>query len=262
MALYFEETGNRKASTIVFLHGGGISGWMWRKQLEYFKDYHCIIPDLPEHGKSVDAGPLSISDCAKRIADLIEDEANRKKAHVIGHSLGGKVLVELLSIRPEVVDRAVVASALFRPVSLMKLIHKPFIYKLTIWLLKYRSLLSWTVKAFEFPDKIYTENCINEFQKLTAERIYKIYDQLYQYLKLPEGLAKISVPTLVVAGEKELKAMRQSVIDLVNIIPNSKGILMRGGKHTYPWAKYKCFNEVIRLWLNNEMIPNDLVRAI
>ena len=46
MPLYFEERGDKAATTIVFVHGGGTSGWMWGKQLEYFKDYHCLVPDL------------------------------------------------------------------------------------------------------------------------------------------------------------------------------------------------------------------------
>jgi len=49
--LYFKETSKNNDRTIVFMHGGGISGRMWNKQLEAFNDYHCIVPDLPEHGK-------------------------------------------------------------------------------------------------------------------------------------------------------------------------------------------------------------------
>jgi pimeloyl-ACP methyl ester carboxylesterase len=81
--MYYKETGNIKMPTIVFVHGGGVSGWMWRRQLEHFGDYHCLVPDLPEHGNSINEGPLSIEDCANRIADLIESRANSHKAHVV-----------------------------------------------------------------------------------------------------------------------------------------------------------------------------------
>lgn len=101
MTMYFEESGNKTASTIMFIHGGGLSSLMWKKQLEYFKDYHCIAPDLPEHGKTNNAGQISIRDSAYQIAELIEKQANGRKAHLVGHSLGAKVIVELLSIRPE-----------------------------------------------------------------------------------------------------------------------------------------------------------------
>ena len=38
----------------MFIHGGGISGWMWHKQVERFSDYHCIAPDSPEYGKNIE----------------------------------------------------------------------------------------------------------------------------------------------------------------------------------------------------------------
>ena len=90
VSLYVQETGNNESPSIVFLHGGGMSGWMWRRTIEQFSDYHCMVSDLPEHVFSQDAGPLLLSDCAKRIAEIIESKANNRRAHLVGHSLGGK----------------------------------------------------------------------------------------------------------------------------------------------------------------------------
>ena len=42
--LYFESTGNKDTPAIVFLHGGGAAGWMWRKQVQSLSDrYHCLV---------------------------------------------------------------------------------------------------------------------------------------------------------------------------------------------------------------------------
>ncbi|HEX3043706.1 MAG TPA: alpha/beta hydrolase [Bacillota bacterium] len=256
MSIYYEETGSKDKPSIVFLHGGGISGWMWQKQVEYFRDYHCIVPDLPEHRNSINEGPLSLSDCAVRIAELIEKKANNGRAHIVGHSLGGKIVVELLSRRPDLVDHAIVASALFRSIPLFKLIHRPSVYKLTAAMMKNESMLAFTVKQFKAPDKYYADNLIEDFRKLTADSLYRIYDQLYQYQKLPLGLADIKVPTLIVAGEKELGAMKQSVIDIVKELPNSKGILVKKADHTYPWAMYESFNNIIKSWISDRKMED------
>jgi pimeloyl-ACP methyl ester carboxylesterase len=101
MTLHYQETGDSKAPAIVFIHGAGLSGWMWRQQTAYFDDYHCVVPDLPGHRKSRFEGPFSIADSVNQIADLIEKVTHNKKAHVVGHSLGGKVLIELLAVRPD-----------------------------------------------------------------------------------------------------------------------------------------------------------------
>ncbi len=54
MSLYIHEAGAPDAPTVVFLHGLGLSGAMWQPQMERLMDFHCLAPDLPEHGKSTD----------------------------------------------------------------------------------------------------------------------------------------------------------------------------------------------------------------
>lgn len=254
MTMYFEETGNKSMPSIVFIHGGGISGWMWHKQVEHFNDFHCIVPDLPEHGKSINEGPLNLKDCADRISDLIENIANNRKAHVVGHSLGGKVVIELLSRRPDLVDHAIVASALFRPMFLLNLVHLPFIYKLSAAMMRNKAMLSFTAKQFKFYDKYSIDNCMADFGRLTSDSLHRLYDQLYQFRKIPFELQHVNVPTLIVAGEKEPKAMKQSVEDIMEALPQSKGIIIKGADHTYPWTAYDKFNDLIRAWINDKTI--------
>jgi pimeloyl-ACP methyl ester carboxylesterase len=256
MSIYFEEHGKKTSTTIVFVHGGGMSGWMWERQLENFKDYHCIVPDLPEHGRNQSGGKISIKNNAKQIAEMIEKHANGGNAYLVGHSLGAKVIVELLRLKPEVVKGAILASALFRPVPFMKLTHNRLIYKITTAMLKKTWIRSTLIKQYKFPNKIYFNNCIKEFKELSSETFYRIYDELYENINLPKELKGVNVPVLVIAGEKEFRAMRQSVVDLIKILPNSKGILIKNGLHTYPWAMYKNFNNIIEHWIQNRTIKD------
>ena len=114
MSLYVRESGPANAPTVVFLHGGGVSGWMWRPQVERLADYHCLVPDLPEHGRSSHVKPLTMPGCAEALISLIRERAHGGRAHVVGLSLGAQILVYLLATTPEVIDRAVVSSALVR----------------------------------------------------------------------------------------------------------------------------------------------------
>jgi glutaconate CoA-transferase subunit A len=131
--LHVLECGPAEAPSIVFLHGGGVGGWMWRPQLAALGgDYHCLVPDLPEHGQSRDEQPLSIFDAARRVAEIIKRRAHGGVAHVVGHSLGAQVAVALLGLAPSLVTRAFVSSALLRPLPLAGLIdvslklYRPF----------------------------------------------------------------------------------------------------------------------------------------
>ena len=35
-----------------FYSWGGVSGWMWDKQIKHFTNFHCLVPDLPAQGKT------------------------------------------------------------------------------------------------------------------------------------------------------------------------------------------------------------------
>src|SRR5690349_16174275 len=116
MTLFVHEVGPEGAPAVVFLHGGGVAGWIWRPQIAALSaDHRCLVPDLPEHGKSRAEGPFSIEDAAARVADLIRARTPSGRAHVVGLSLGAQIIVALLSLAPEVVDHALCTGTNVRP---------------------------------------------------------------------------------------------------------------------------------------------------
>ena len=110
MALYLRQAGPADAPCLVFLHGLWLSGSMWQPQLELLSDeYHCLAPDLPEHGRSTDIGLLTLDNTSRLVADLIREHTPSSRAHIVGLSLGGLVALGLLRDRPEVVDHVLVS---------------------------------------------------------------------------------------------------------------------------------------------------------
>ncbi len=137
MKLFYKEKGNLDAPLLVFLHGGGVSSWMWDKQVQYFSNhYHCNVPDLPDHGLSKEI-PFSIENSAAQAIDLIREKAQGKKVIITGFSLGAQVVIKLLSMSSDLVDYAVINSALVRPMSFAQFVIKPTV-KLTMSLAKKR----------------------------------------------------------------------------------------------------------------------------
>jgi pimeloyl-ACP methyl ester carboxylesterase len=257
--MHIHEIGAKNGPTIVFLHGGGMSGWIWKKQIEHFKDYHCLIPDLPGHGKSNE--PLiSLRDCAQQVAELIERNGHNKVI-VVGYSLGAKVAVELLNIKPDLVDYAVIVSAFYRPTRVMLWLHKPWVYKLTVWLVKYKKILELQAKLLQFKESSNQQNFIKDTQLLTATDLQKIYDMGYDP-KLSSSLTSLKTAVLVMAGAKEPKAMRQSVTDLVNVIPHAKGVLVRAVNHTFPWTEADLFNKIVRQWITDIPLQSDSIYEV
>ena len=74
MALYLREAGPVDAPCLVFLHGLWLSSVMWQPQIERLShDYHCLAPDLPEHGKSSEIGLLTLENTGRIVANLIRE---------------------------------------------------------------------------------------------------------------------------------------------------------------------------------------------
>src|SRR5512146_1169003 len=114
-SLAFQSSGEENEKTILFLHGGGVGGWTWDPVVARMQDFHCLVPDLPEHGRSMDVRPFTMELAANLAADLVRQQAHGGKAVVVGLSEGAQTVVQMLSSAPEVIERAVVSSALLLP---------------------------------------------------------------------------------------------------------------------------------------------------
>lgn len=237
MNLYFERSGTKDAHTIVFIHGGGMDRSIWEKSIDFFGDYNCIVIDLPEHGRSADIKPFSIEKSVELIADIIRNNSNSGKAHVIGHSLGGVILINLISKYPDLIDHAVVASGNLKQSFLYNIFTNSLICKFISYLNR----------------KIYKKEYV------TAEMLSRIYNEMIKNAKIPNELQGSKVQTLFIAGENEPSFLKKSNQELIHITHNSKGIIVSDAKHNYPWHEHGIFNKIAYDWLNDTPINNERV---
>jgi pimeloyl-ACP methyl ester carboxylesterase len=97
---------------LVLVHGLGGSATNWCELVPLLaRDRRVIVPDLPGHGGS-DALPAvaSLGAFADRVAAVAEHE-DAVPAPVVGHSLGGAVVLHLALRRPDAVTKLVLAAA-------------------------------------------------------------------------------------------------------------------------------------------------------
>ena len=94
---------------VLLLHGlfgqGSNLGSVSRALVSDFR-VHCL--DLPDHGRSPWLAEASLSTYARAVAEWM-DQHQLPAAHILGHSLGGKVAMELALTQPERVFKLVVA---------------------------------------------------------------------------------------------------------------------------------------------------------
>ena len=77
--LFVHESGDPAGPPIVFLHGGGLSGRMWQPQVDALREFHCLAPDLPEHGRSAAVTPFTLRSAAEALSISFDGFAEADK---------------------------------------------------------------------------------------------------------------------------------------------------------------------------------------
>lgn len=251
MTIYFEEFGSIEAPLLVFIHGGGVGGWMWEEQVKFFQDYHCLVPTLPEHGIQKGDIQFSIRESAKLLNDLIIEKAKGQKINVVGFSLGAQIVVEMLSLQPTLIDKAMINSALTRPITLPKSILGSTV-KLTYPLIKYKTFAKIQAKTLFIPphlfNRYYEESCA-----VTRDSLIRIMQENMNF-KIPEAFSKVKSKMLVTVGEKERGIMKKSAHDLVVCNENCHMIVWQDIGHGISFKEPSLFNVTLLKWLCDEEV--------
>lgn len=252
MTLYYQEHGNKNASLMVFLHGGGVSSWMWEKQIQHFTDYHCVLIDLPEQGLSKNSSIFSIKYSAKKVIELIEKLSGGKEVIVIGFSLGAQVAVQMLSIKPDLINYTIINSALVRPAFFIQKLIRPSI-RFTFPLIKNKRFSKFQAKAL-YLDKDYFDQYYQDSSQMKFETLVRILEENMSF-KIPDGFNKAQGKILVTVGEKENSLMKKSALDLILSNPNCTGAVLFDVGHGAPIATPDSFNRLADMWLEKGEVP-------
>ncbi len=252
--LYFKETGKTNRKTIIFLHGEGISGWMWDGQLEAFKDYHCIVPDLPGHGMSNMVEPFTVKSVSKMIIELVQTRAHDGNAHFVGMSLGAQVVLQIMATSPECVDHAFLSGILIRNKHQTQALIKLLDYTIKIYLPVKSTdfMVKANMRTYNLP-KILFSNFKQSSMVINPDSLRKILIENIIF-KPSASLDKVEIPTLIINGEKDYEIIMESQQNLIKILPNSEGAVALKYGHLWNLESPKLFNRVLRMWITDRAI--------
>jgi pimeloyl-ACP methyl ester carboxylesterase len=254
--LTVHEQGYRGNATIVFLHGVGNTGAMWRDLMAALPGYHCLAPDMPGHGGSRLTLWRSRADTAERVAALIERRASGGRAHVVGLSLGGSVALELLATRPELLDHVVVdgcaalSSVVIGPMKLGVAAISP--------LLRFAAVARLVGRAFGVEPGSALENFVDQIQAADSRSFRRAFADANDTRITPAMLAA-ACPTLFVAGERELRHVRTSNRLLAELMPCALARFVPGAGHGWGASQYpELHRRLVTAWLENRSLPDGL----
>ena len=94
--------------SLVFVHGYLGGGLQWADQVEFFSEHFRVItPDLPGFGENhAMTTPETIRELAQYVLDEL-DKLEVDRFHLVGHSMGGMIVQEMVALAPARVDKLV-----------------------------------------------------------------------------------------------------------------------------------------------------------
>lgn len=250
--LYTYDNGVNSPETIVFIHGAGLSYRAWLPIIEQLDDFRCLAVDLPEHGKSTESS-FTLDNASREVSEVIRTLVPNGKAVVVGHSMGGAVILTLLGTHPEVLSSAIITGSADYQAPWLVNISLPFAWLAS--LMSTRGLIRWTLKTYHVP-RAYYPLLFDDLWK--ASKNYPLDKRLLRsltWLKMPD---QFPVPLLACTGEKEPEIARNTVRRLKKHYSNVKGFQVPGGTHMWPLQFPELFARMVRAWVMQKPLPQEL----
>lgn len=248
--IYYEDLNQQNNNVILLVHGHPFNHTMWKYQHEALNDFRLILPDLKGYGKSENkSAKIFIEEQALDLAILL-DELNIDKVHLIGLSMGGQIIVEFQRLFPARTESLIICAS--TPNSETEE--------------SYENRLKLAESISQIGMLEYTKNDIDKYINLEETKSSsKVYQHLFKMMAETKKeaaiashkgraerrdnfnhLKNISVPTLVIAGEKDYFFKVKDVEKVAQEINGAKFKIIKNSGHLPNMEKPELFNELIK----------------
>jgi pimeloyl-ACP methyl ester carboxylesterase len=234
----FAGTGGRASDPalplVVFLHGAGLDHTVWALLARWFahRNFAVLAPDLPGHGRS-GGEPLESIDAMADFTAALITAAGARNATIVGHSMGSLIALETAVRHPDkVAALGLIAAAAAMPVSpdLLKAAEAndpAAIDMVSIWGYGAAAGIggslapgAWMLGAGR--------------RLLERARPGVLFRDLAACNAYQNGLAsaaKVSVPTTLVLGERDLMTPAKAGRELAAALPDARVVTLKGAGH-------------------------------
>lgn len=217
-SLHYAQTGANDLPTIIFVHGTPGS---WNAFEDYLKDkelqqkFRLISIDRPGFGNSDFGHALNLADQSLIISPLLDYIKNDKPVYLVGHSLGGPMVVKLAADNPGKINALVLLAASNDPAA-----EKPE---------KWRPVLYKTPLKYFIPGALRPSN---------VELWYLKKD----LVDLKADFQKITCPVYIVHGKKDMLVPFSNVAYSKKMLANNEHVeelIFENENHFIPWTRYE-----------------------
>jgi 3-oxoadipate enol-lactonase len=245
----YEAAGAADLPPVVFLHGIGGAARAWRGQLDAFGDrYRAIAWDMPGYGGSKPLQSVSIPALADALKDFLAGIGAAKPV-IVGHSIGGMIVQQLLTHDPIIAESVVLAQtspAFGKPDGDWQ---KEFLDARLGPLDRGETMASLAPKLVA--DLVGDEADPAGIQLACAcmasvpEASYRAMMMSMLGFDLRKSLGQIRIPTLAISGTKDKNAPAPMVKKMASFIPNATYVELEGVGHLAALEQPAEFNAVL-----------------
>ncbi|HXZ47470.1 MAG TPA: alpha/beta hydrolase [Usitatibacter sp.] len=217
---------------LVFVHGAAFDHSVWQWQARYFAHHGraVVASDLPAHGRSPGTPRTSVEALAGWLIALL-DAAGLERVALAGHSMGSLVALEAALSHPERVTRLALVGA-----SVPMAVGEAFLAAArddspaaldmeAVW--GHARLATLAASAAPGMSLVATSRQLNARARsgLLAADLAACRD----YRPAPEALARLAVPTLVVAGRRDQMTPWKAGQAVADRIPGARLVTLDAG---------------------------------
>ncbi len=235
-----ETYGNPNNPVILFLHGGGVGGWMWEDQIQFFKkEYFVIVPEL-----TLVNPQFNIHETALALNQMIAKSYSNRKVVVVGFSIGAQIALAMIGKSPHQYNAAMINSALVIPTKSL------FLDILLSWsfpLTKSRLFARLQASSMAVPKK-YFNRYFEESLNFTKPAFLNMMTENMRF-QVSNQLLETTMPILYTIGNNETKIVKRSLKFLKENSKNASIHIFNKVGHNAPFKASFEFNQLLQQWL-------------
>lgn len=236
----FHQFGDEQKPHIMLIHGDGNAWWNYLRQAKALaKHYHVILPNLDGHGEDWEIPYVSTEATADKLLAYIDEHCGGRLFALGGVSLGGQIVLELLSRRSDVAEKAIVDGSLCIPQS--------FMAKYCAFTTHFAGKKLYSEKACRkqldtmkklMPERMHFPREIEDYYMAdmpltpgeTLRTIYRTYMGSYQ---LKDSIKETTAQLQLWCAERDMDAVKKSAMLVQSMVPSCTLRLAKGRHHGY-----------------------------
>lgn len=218
---------------LLLIHGlSGSVGW-WRRTIPALEtDYTVYAVELVGFGGNRGRRPLSLDASASGLQALMA-ALGIGRANIVAHSMGGQICIHLAATYPQLVDRLVLAA----PSGMLLERLVPMAVRVA--------------RAGRYGALDFTPTLLRDALRAGPVNLLLAARQLLSD-DVSELLGKITSPTLVIAGQRDVIVPPEVCEVLAAGITGARYRVVPGAGHNLMWDRASDFNTLVRAFLTSQ----------